>query len=564
MAEISAKIVMELRGRTGAGMMDCKKALAAVDGDMEKAIDYLREKGLAAAAKKQSRIAAEGLVGSFVCKECATGALVEVNCETDFVAKTDKFKALVADVAEHVAKKNPADVDELLKQPFFKDEATTIEQMVTAATAEIGEKISIRRFVRYEGGIVESYIHMGGKVGVLVQAEGEPNEEVIHDVALQIAAASPVAPEYVRREEVDPSHLEHEKEILIAQARNEGKPENIIEKMVQGRIVKFYKEVCLLEQAFVKDADISVGKMIEQKAKGLNIVRFTRYKMGDGLEKKVNDRRSRRADWLDAEVNLHIRGNAAAFPFFQARRTIGEERMYKRIILKLSGEALAPETLEKGKIPTFDALRVEEVARVIAELSNMGVQVGVIMGGGNIWRGRFSEEMNAVSADQMGMLATIINALVVEDALCRMGKKATVFTAQEMNRFARLYTAKAAIECLENGEIVLLAGGTGNPFFTTDTGAALRAAELKADAVFKGTTVEGVYDSDPRKNPDAKLIRDISYREAVTRGLRVMDLTAFMLCMEQKVPVVRVFSMENLGNILRVAAGEELGTTIHE
>ena len=289
MAEISAKIVMELRGRTGAGMMDCKKALAAVEGDMEKAIDYLREKGLAAAAKKQSRIAAEGLVGSFVCKECATGALVEVNCETDFVAKTDKFKALVADVAEQVAKKNPADVDALLKQPFFKDENTTIEQMVTAATAEIGEKISIRRFVRYEGGIVESYIHMGGKVGVLVQAEGEPNEEVIHDVALQIAAASPVAPEYVRREEVDPSHLEHEKEILIAQARNEGKPENIIEKMVQGRIVKFYKEVCLLEQAFVKDADVSVGKMIEQKAKGLNIVRFTRYKMGDGLEKKVND-----------------------------------------------------------------------------------------------------------------------------------------------------------------------------------------------------------------------------------------------------------------------------------
>ncbi len=289
MAEISAKIVMELRGRTGAGMMDCKKALAAVEGDMEKAIDYLREKGLAAAAKKQSRIAAEGLVGSFVCKECATGALVEVNCETDFVAKTDKFKALVADVAEQVAKKNPADVDALLKQPFFKDESTTIEQMVTAATAEIGEKISIRRFVRYEGGIVESYIHMGGKVGVLVQAEGTPNEEVIHDVALQIAAASPVAPEYVRREEVDPSHLEHEKEILIAQARNEGKPEKIIEKMVEGRIVKFYKEVCLLEQAFVKDADVSVGKMIEQKAKGLNIVRFTRYKMGDGLEKKVND-----------------------------------------------------------------------------------------------------------------------------------------------------------------------------------------------------------------------------------------------------------------------------------
>ena len=293
MAEISAKIVMELRGRTGAGMMDCKKALAAVEGDMEKAIDYLREKGLAAAAKKQSRIAAEGVVGSYVCKECKIGALVEINCETDFVAKTDKFLDLVKEIAIQIVKKNPADVDELNAQAYYKDESTTISAMVTAATAEIGEKISIRRFARYEGGIVDSYIHMGGKVGVLVQADGveetEVVDEVLHDVALQIAAASPVAPEYVRREEVDPKHLEHEKEILIAQARNEGKPEKIIEKMVAGRIVKFYKDVCVLEQAFVKDGEMSVQQMIDQKAKGLNIIRFTRYKMGDGLEKRVND-----------------------------------------------------------------------------------------------------------------------------------------------------------------------------------------------------------------------------------------------------------------------------------
>ena len=293
MAEISAKIVMELRGRTGAGMMDCKKALAAVEGDMEKAIDYLREKGLAAAAKKQSRIAAEGVVGSYVCKECKTGALVEINCETDFVAKTDKFLDLVREIAIQIVKKNPADVDELNAQAYYKDESTTISAMVTAATAEIGEKISIRRFARYEGGIVDSYIHMGGKVGVLVQADGveetEVVDEVLHDVALQIAAASPVAPEYVRREDVDPKHLEHEKEILIAQARNEGKPEKIIEKMVAGRIVKFYKDVCVLEQAFVKDGEMSVQQMIDQKAKGLNIIRFTRYKMGDGLEKRVND-----------------------------------------------------------------------------------------------------------------------------------------------------------------------------------------------------------------------------------------------------------------------------------
>ncbi len=293
MAEINAKIVMELRGRTGAGMMDCKKALAAMEGDIEKAIDFLREKGLAAAAKKQSRIAAEGVVGSYVCKECMTGALVEVNCETDFVAKTDKFQNLVKDIARQIVVANPADVDALMAQKFVDDESKTVSDIVTAAIAEIGEKITVRQFARYKSnGVVDSYIHMGGKVGVLIEADGVIGEnaaEVIHDCALQVAAASPVAPEYVRRSEVNPAHLEHEKEILIAQARNEGKPEKIIEKMVEGRIKKFYQDVCLLEQAFVKDGEISVEAMINQKAKGLEIVRFTRYKMGEGLEKKVND-----------------------------------------------------------------------------------------------------------------------------------------------------------------------------------------------------------------------------------------------------------------------------------
>lgn len=295
MAEISAKVVMELRGRTGAGMMDCKKALAATNGDMEKAIDFLREKGLASAAKKQSRIASEGIVGSYICDKCGCGALVEVNCETDFVAKTDKFQNLVTEICKQIIRNNPADVEALLAQKYYADENQTVEEMVKSATAEIGEKISVRRFVRYEGkenSKIDSYIHMGGKVGVLIEAKGEINDaalEVIHDCALQIAAASPVAPEYVRREEVDPAHLEHEKEILVAQARNEGKPEKIIDKMVEGRIKKFYQEITLLEQAFVKDSDKSVQQMINEKAKGLEIVRFTRYKMGDGLEKKVND-----------------------------------------------------------------------------------------------------------------------------------------------------------------------------------------------------------------------------------------------------------------------------------
>lgn len=239
--------------------------------------------------------------------------------------------------------------------------------------------------------------------------------------------------------------------------------------------------------------------------------------------------------------------------------------MYKRIILKLSGETLAPESIpaDKSASLTFNAARVDRAAEAIVRLADLGVQVGVVMGGGNIWRGRFTDEMNPVLADQMGMLATIINALAVQDAILRMGRRATVFTPQEMTRFAEHYRADRAIEKMQQGEIVLLAGGSGNPFFTTDTAAALRAAELRADAVFKGTTVEGVYDSDPRKNPDAKLIRDISYQEAIDRNLRVMDPSSFQLCKEQKIPEIRIFSMDDLENILRVARGENIGTVVH-
>ena len=295
MPNFSAKDVMDLRGRTGCGMMDCKKALTECEGDIEKAIDYLREKGLAKAAKKQSRIAAEGIVGSHICAKCGTGALVEVNCETDFVANTPEFKEMVNGIAQQIVRGNPADVDALMAEKYL-DTDQTVADVITEKTAKIGEKISIRRFARYEcgdKGYVDSYIHMGGKVGVLVKAEvpevNDTVKEVVHDVALQIAAASPVAPEYVTRDEVNPDHLNHETEILAAQARNEGKPEKIIEKMVQGRINKFYQEVCLVEQIFVKDGETPVGKMIEQKAPGMKIVAFTRYKMGDGLEKKVSD-----------------------------------------------------------------------------------------------------------------------------------------------------------------------------------------------------------------------------------------------------------------------------------
>lgn len=280
----TAKDVMALRERTGAGMMDCKKALTACDGDAEKAVDFLREKGLAAAAKKASRIAAEGLVGSYVSEDGKVGVIVEVNCETDFVAKTDDFKVFVATIARQVALKNPASVEELLEQTSVDDDTLTINALLNAAVAKIGEKISVRRFARAEG-IVDTYVHLGGKIGVLVDVEGEADANVLHDVSMQIAAAKPTC---ISKNDVNQADVEKEKEILRAQALNEPKPkpEAIIEKMVNGRIEKYYKEVCLIEQPFVKDPDISVKQMINGK---FNVLSFTRFEMGEGLQKREDN-----------------------------------------------------------------------------------------------------------------------------------------------------------------------------------------------------------------------------------------------------------------------------------
>ena len=298
MAAVTAAMVKELRERTNAGMMDCKKALLAADGDMDKAIDWLREKGLAQAAKKASRVAAEGVVAQYVTPCGCTGVIVEVNCETDFVAKTDNFAAFANNVAKHIAKANPADVDELMNQKFVDDETKTISDLVSEATVAIGEKISVRRFARFQTeGVVATYIHMGGKVGVLVEVatseEGKNNEDVkqfAHDLCLQIAAAKPEA---VRREEVDSEKLEKEREIQRAKALEAGKPEKIVDRIVGGQIEKYYKEVCLLDQQFVKDPDKSIkGLMAEvSKAAGapLDVVRFVRFERGEGIEKRKDN-----------------------------------------------------------------------------------------------------------------------------------------------------------------------------------------------------------------------------------------------------------------------------------
>ena len=278
---ITASQVKELREKTGAGMMDCKKVLTETNGDEEKAIELLRERGIAKAAKKSDRIAAEGLVDTYISENGKVGAVVEVNAETDFVAKNEEFRNFVADIAKQVALNNPKDVEDLLNEKSIVENDKTVRDVLTNKIATIGENMSIRRFERFEtNNLLESYIHGDGKIAVLVEMENG-TQELAKDICMQIAAARP---EYLDRESVPEESLAKEMEILKAQAMNEGKPEAIAEKIVQGRVGKFYSEICLVEQEFVKDPDIKVGKLVESK--GAKIIRFARFEKGEGLEKK--------------------------------------------------------------------------------------------------------------------------------------------------------------------------------------------------------------------------------------------------------------------------------------
>jgi len=278
---VTAALVKELREKTGAGMMDCKKVLTETDGDMERAAELLRERGITKAAKKSDRIAAEGLVYCYISDDKKIGVALEVNAETDFVAKNEEFRLFVADTAKQIAIKAPKDVEELLSQTSINDESKTIQDILTDKIATIGENMSVRRFERFESdGFVESYVHGDGKIGVLVDFS-KGTETVAKDVCMQIAAAKP---EYLNREAVPAEKVAHEMEILKAQAMNEGKPEAIAEKIVQGRIGKFYGEICLVEQEFVKNPDIKVSKLLEENSS--EIVRFARIEKGEGLQKR--------------------------------------------------------------------------------------------------------------------------------------------------------------------------------------------------------------------------------------------------------------------------------------
>ena len=300
MAAITAAMVKELREMTGAGMMDCKKALGQTDGDMDKAVEYLRENGLAKAAKKAGRIAAEGLVKAVVAADDKNAAIVEVNSETDFVAKNADFAAYVDEVANQALATKATDMDAFMQDAWITDTASTVEAVLTAKIAVIGENLKIRRFekVSAEDGCVVSYIHGGGKIGVLVTAKtdvvNDDVKEALRNVAMQVAALNP---KYTSRDEVDQNYINSEKEVLAAQARLEKPDANdkIIEGMVMGRINKELKEICLLDQVYVKaeDGKQSVANYISEVAKStganLSVTGFVRFETGEGLEKKSED-----------------------------------------------------------------------------------------------------------------------------------------------------------------------------------------------------------------------------------------------------------------------------------
>lgn len=279
MTQITAKLVKELRDLTGVGMMDAKKALVEVEGNIEAAIDFLREKGLAKAAKKADRIAAEGVTATFV--DGNTAALIEINSETDFVAKNDKFQALVAQVVEAIAKAKPSSLEEALA---VEVDGKTIETLLLEATTVIGEKISLRRveiLTKTDADAFGAYLHSGGRIGVLTLVEGSADADAAKDVAMHVAA---INPRFVSREDISEEDYAHEEKIQTEIALNEGKPANIVEKMIKGRMNKFLAEISLTEQAFVKNPDVTVAEFLASK--GGKVTKFVRYEVGEGMEKR--------------------------------------------------------------------------------------------------------------------------------------------------------------------------------------------------------------------------------------------------------------------------------------
>ena len=445
----SAEMVKELRDRTGAGVMDCKAALEASAGDSRAPSSTFARRGLADAAKKAHRDARDGVVASYIHAGSKIGVLVEVNCETDFVARTDDFQQLVK------------------------------------------------------------------------------------DVAMQVAAANPL---YVAREQVPGSVVEKEREIYREQVADQKKPAPGPRQDRRGQARQVLHRD-LPPRAAVHQGPL--GQDEDERSGG----------SGDGQARRARAREALRP--LPGRRGLSRPGR----PLMPEP---GAVPAYRRIVLKLSGEALAG---RQGY--GIDPEILARVADEIAEIVHLGVQVAVVIGGGNIFRGIAASAggMERATGDYMGMLATVINALALQDAIEKAGVATRVLSAIEMRAVAEPYIRRRAIRHLEKGRVVVFAAGTGNPFFTTDTAGALRAVEIGAEAIFKATRVDGIYTADPEKDPTAVKLDRVGYIEVLNRGLKVMDTTAISLCMENKLPIV-VFDLNRPGNIRKIMSGEPVGSMV--
>lgn len=295
---VSMKDIKELRERTGAGVLDCKNALTETEGNIEAAIDFLREKGMSEAAKKSGRVAAEGLVNVMINDHRDKGVIVEINSETDFVAKNERFQDLVNSISEHIMLSKANNLAELNAEKWFKDEDKTVETIIKEAIAGIGENINLRRYVKMKTeGFLYGYIHLNGKIGVLAEFEGEQDDASLNtakNITMHIAASNP---DFLSREDVDQDVIKKEKTIIKEQLKNEGKPEHILDQIVEGKINKYYTQICLLEQEYIRDTDLQVKDVLEES--DISVKRFTRYELGEGIEKKEEDF----AEEVMAEVN---------------------------------------------------------------------------------------------------------------------------------------------------------------------------------------------------------------------------------------------------------------------
>ena len=537
-------------------MLDCKRALEEAGGDFDAAVEILRVKGAKDVSKRASpdRRQRPGDRGA---GRHQAGVLVELNCETDFVAKTERVPGRGRARSRGRAGapgRGPAG----RCSAWRSARASTVQQLIEEASASLKEKLELGRYALFEGGYVASYLHKSDPalpptVGVLVQLD-KPSAEAGKDVAQQVAA---MRPQYLTRDEVPGDVVENERGITEQITRDEGKPEQAIaedrrgqaERVLQGRRA---------DRAAVREGAEEDDQAAAQRA-GRHRAGVRPVPGGPGLmsRRRRTTCGQRRCD-PDSGRRRAARTSRPPSGRWTAADAAPAHRRWKRVVVKLSGEAFSGEE-PLGISPDVVFHLAKEMAAVVAD----GVELAAVVGGGNMFRGRQLAErgIDRARADYMGMLGTVINCLALQDVLEKLGIETRVQTAITMGQVAEPYIPRRAIRHLEKGRVVIFGAGLGAPFFSTDTCAAQRALEIGAEAVLKGTQVDGVYDADPRRSPARCRFAQIDYGEVLRRELKFMDATAVSLCMDNGLPIV-VFDLMEEGNVVRAVRGEKIGTLI--